>query len=131
MKRSIAIVFGLSIVLFMSGCASLAGVFGIASETYVDEQLTVVREEIQAGLTDAERSAAGAAASIEENSNVIAEYAKTADQLLILIESIQQTVETTEELTRLGAVLETRLENLPVETIRQLVGILDQYLETK
>jgi hypothetical protein len=34
-------------------------------------------------------------------------------------------------LRALADILEQRLENLPVETIRQLVGILNEYLEDR
>ena len=131
MKRVLLLALGLSIAILVSGCASLAGVFGIASESYVEEQLTSVREEMQSEIADAQRGATEAKAAADVNKSAIDEFAATADQLGILIESIQQTVETTEELKRLGAVLEERLVNLPVETIRQLVGILNEYLETK
>ncbi len=108
----------------LSGCASLAGKFGIASQAYVDEQLAAARSDLQTEVEQTKQSVA-------ENRSDIDKYAESAAQLEQLIDSVQRTVQTTDELKQLATVLETRLENLPVETIRQLVGILEQYLEGK
>ena len=114
----------IAVLVAISGCASLAGTFGLASKSYVDEQLEVVRSELK---TDVDRTASIA----RENTEALKGYGETAAQLEELIVSIQQTVQTTDELKALADILEKRLENLPVETIRQLVGILNEYLENR
>ena len=58
-------------------------------------------------------------------------YAATAARLEELIASMEGTVKTTDELKNLAVILEDRLEDLPKETIRQLVEILNNYLEGK
>jgi hypothetical protein len=49
--RAIVII---AILVAITGCASMAGTFGIASKSYVDEQLEVVRSELK---TDVDRTA--------------------------------------------------------------------------
>lgn len=111
-------------LILLSGCASLAGVFGVASESYVEEQLQSVRDELQPQI-------ANARGGVTANRSALDAYADTANQLEALIESIRTTVETTDELKELAAVLEQWLENLPVETMLQLVTVLVEYLEGK
>jgi septal ring factor EnvC (AmiA/AmiB activator) len=118
------VVLAVGIIILLSGCASLAGVFGVASESYVEEQLQSVRDEFQSQISDTQ-------GGVSANRSALSAYADTARQLEELIESIRNTVETTDELKRLADVLEQRFENLPVETIRQLVTILAEYLEGK
>jgi hypothetical protein len=101
----------------LSGCASMAGTFGVASQEYVDEKLA----ETDARL----------ASRIEANKTRVDEYAETADKLEALISSVEEAVRTTDELKQLAVVLEERLENLPHETITQLVDILQQYLDER
>ena len=115
----LAVVLVLAVAV-LSGCATL----GIATRTYVDEQLSAARNELSNEIQDNK-------SSIDENRSAIDAYGETAAQLEELIISIQQTVETTDELKQLAGILEQRLENLPVETIKQLVGILQEYLEDR
>jgi hypothetical protein len=117
-------VVALIVFSILSGCASLAGTFGIASKQYVDEQLTVTRDELSTEIKSNSME-------IGETKGQLEKFSASATQLEGLIVSMEKTVETTEELKQLADVLEGRLANLPVETIRQLVGILDQYLEGK
>lgn len=113
--RTICIV--LSVVVFsgLTGCASIAGTFGVASEQYVDEKLS----EAEGRLST----------RIDGNQAKVDEFAATADQLEALIESVEDAVRTTDELKQLAVVLEERLNNLPVETIKQLVEVLQRYLD--
>ena len=124
MKRIAVGITGLVLLTIFTGCASMAGTFGIASRVYVDEQLAVAREELSSEIKSN-------SIEINETKSTIDKFASSADQLEGLIESMQKTVETTDELKALAGVLESRLANLPVDTIRQLVGILEQYLEGK
>ncbi len=115
MKRSKTVLILPLIALTLNGCATLAGKIGIASEAYVDEQIAVMRSEMEEEST----------ARREE----LDQYAEAAAKLEELIASMEQTVQTTEELKALAVVLETRLADLPKETIAQLVEILDAYLK--
>ena len=107
----------LTIVVFsgLTGCASIAGTFGIASEQYVDEKMSEAEGRLSSGIDD--------------NRTKVDEFAATADQLEALIGSVEDAVRTTDELKELAVILEERLNNLPVETIKQLVEVLQRYLE--
>ena len=129
--KYLRLLLGASLIVMLAGCASLAGVFGIASETYVDEQVAAARSQSDSELQKVSEGVEANRGAIEANKATIDEYTQTAGELEELIVSIQQTVETTDELKELARMLEQRLENLPVETIRQLVGILQSYLEDK
>lgn len=98
------VLFLLLLVLVLSGCQTMAGWFGLATEQYVDEKMTEVQTQVD-------------------------EYVSTADKLEELIGSVENAVQTTEELKQLAVVLEDRLTNLPDETIKQLVEILQAHLE--
>jgi len=106
----------LSVFIF-SGCQSLAGTFGIATEQYVDEKVSESEGKLSA--------------QVDGNRSKIDTYAETADKLEELIGSVEDTVRTTEELKQLAVVLEERLNDLPKETITQLVDVLQQYLDAQ
>lgn len=114
-----AVFIFLAIVAFsgLTGCASMAGTFGIASQEYVDEKLSEAEGRL--------------APRIQENRKKVDEYSATADQLEELIGSVEDAVRTTDELKQLAVILEERLNNLPVETIKQLVDVLQQYLDAQ
>jgi methylthioribose-1-phosphate isomerase len=101
----------------MSGCQSFAGTFGIATEQYVDEKVSEAEGRLSA--------------QVDENQKKINEYTATADKLEELIGSVEDSVKTTEELKQLAVLLEERLNDLPKETIRQLVDVLQQYLDSQ
>lgn len=108
--RTVLVCLAMVSLAVFSGCQSLAGTVGIATEQYVDEKVA----EAESRLTSR-----------------IDAYAATADKLEELIGSVENTVRTTDELKQLAIVLEERLNNLPEETIRQLVDVLQQYLDEK
>lgn len=107
--------FLIAVIVVISGCQSLAGTFGIATEQYVDEKMNEVEGRLSSDIGD--------------NRKKIEEYTETADKLEELIGSVEQSVRTTEELKQLAVVLEERLNDLPKETISQLVDVLQQYLD--
>ena len=119
----VIVVMVVSLVAF-SGCATLAGKVGIASEDYVTAQVEAARASLQMEIDTTNKKLEAAQSEIDQ-------YSQSASNLEQLIESMQRTVQTTDELKQLADVLKGRLENLPVETIRQLVTILEQYLEGK
>jgi len=104
-------------LVVLSGCQSLAGSFGIATQQYVDDKMTETEGRLSA--------------KIDENRSKLEEYETAADKLEELINSVEGAVRTTDELKQLAGVLEERLNSLPEETIRQLVDVLQQYLDEK
>ncbi len=115
--RTVFIVLTIVALSGLTGCASIAGTFGIASEQYVDEKMS----EAEGRLSS----------RIDDNRTKVDKYASTADQLEALIGSVEDSVRTTDELKQLAVVLEERLYNLPEETIQQLVEVLQQYLDAQ
>ena len=115
--RTVSIVLTIVALSGLTGCASIAGTFGIASEQYVDEKMS----EAEGRLSS----------RIDDNRTKVDKYASTADQLEALIGSVEDAVRTTDELKQLAVVLEERLDNLPEETIQQLVEVLQQYLDAQ
>ena len=115
--RTVFIVLTIVALSGLTGCASIAGTFGIASEQYVDEKMS----EAEGRLSS----------RIDDNRTKVDKYASTADQLEALIGSVEDAVRTTDELKQLAVVLEERLDNLPEETIQQLVEVLQQYLDAQ
>ena len=104
-------------LVVLSGCQSLAGSFGIATQQYVDDKMTETEGRLSA--------------QIDENRSKLEKYETAADKLEELINSVEGAVRTTDELKQLAGVLEERLNSLPEETIRQLVDVLQQYLDEK
>ena len=115
--RTVFIVLMIAALSGLTGCASIAGTFGIASEKYVDEKMS----EADGRLSS----------RIDDNRTKVEKYASTADQLEALIGSVEDAVRTTDELKQLAVVLEERLNNLPEETIAQLVDVLQQHLDAQ
>ncbi len=110
-------ILGVSALVVLSGCQSLAGTVGVATEQYVDDKIAETESRL--------------AAQIDENRSKLEKYETTADKLEELINSVEGAVRTTDELKQLAGVLEERLNSLPEETIRQLVDVLQQYLDEK
>ncbi len=117
MKYTVPIILTIVVVAGLTGCASIAGAFGIASERYVDEKMNETEGRLSA--------------RIDDNQAKLDQYAATADRLDELIVSVENAVRTTDELKQLAAVFEERLNNLPEETIKQLVEVLQQYLDAQ
>ena len=93
----------------------MAGWVGIASNESVDEKLTGTRSELEAEI--------GSLRS-ELNSHQL----KVAE-IENLSRSMEEAIQTTEELQQLAEIMESRLEKMPRETIETLVEILQRYLE--
>ncbi len=114
------------ILVALSGCQTMAGWFGLATEQFVEERVTVVQSQVDSKMGEVQSQVDD---RVGEVSSRIDEYASTADQLEGLISSVEESVRTTAELKQLAVVLEERLVDLPEETIAQLVEILQQYLD--
>ena len=117
LSRAVFVLVTIAALAGLSGCASIAGTFGIASEQYVDEKMI----EAEGRLSS----------RIDDNRAKVDKYASTADQLEALIGSVEDAVRTTGELKQLAVILEERLNYLPQETIKQLVDVLQQYLDAQ
>lgn len=121
----------LTVVAFVfmgaSGCATMGSWFGMASEEYVDEQVAAVQADVLRN-SESIRDNSESITAVGETVDEIVESAASVEEALI---SVEQAVTTTEELKQLADVLEDRLEDLPRETIRQLIGILETYLDSE
>jgi hypothetical protein len=100
-------------ILALSGCATMADWVGIATKEKVEQGFSATNEEIARIKKDVDLSKAA------------------ADELKQLAETMRKAVKTTDELQQLAKVLETRLDDLPRETIEQLNAILSEYLAKK
>ena len=126
-----SVIFAVTIAVALvglTGCQTMAGWFGIASEQHVDDRIVEMQAQIDERMVEKQ-------AQIDERmvgmQAQIDKYVVAADQLEGLIESLGEMAQTTEELESLASVLEERLVDLPDETIRQLVGVLQGYLDSK
>ena len=106
--------FALVLSLF-TGCTTLAGWVGIASEKSVDESLGAARRDLETEI-------AGLRGDMEQ----VQEQVVRIERLGALFE---ETMQATEELQQLAKVMESRLEKTPRDTIEKLVDILQDYLE--
>jgi hypothetical protein len=102
-------------VLFLPGCATMAGWVGIASNESVDEKLTGTKSELE-GEIDSLRS------------DLVAQQARI-EEIQSLSTSMEEAIQATEELQELAGIMESRLEQMPRDTIEQLVIILQNYLD--
>ena len=119
--------------MFAVGCTTMARWMKVPSQEYVDErfsqfegqfgEMTSETGEIRQEINQVQEEVGQIRGSIDE-------FSATADKLEELLVSFQETMQTTEELSRLAGVLEERLNDLPKETIRQLVDVLQTYLGT-
>lgn len=114
--RSARAVIAFALVLsFFTGCATMAGWVGIASEKSVDESLGAARRDLETEI-------AGLRGDMEQ----VQEQVVRIERLGALFE---ETMQATEELQQLAKVMESRLEKTPRDTIEKLVEILQDYLE--
>lgn len=105
-------------VAALTGCASLGGAVGLASQDYVDTRIAELRSAVEDNRTAVD----GAAGRLDR-------FDEVAQQIEASLVAVEEAVTTTEELSRLAGILEERLEVLPSETIRQLVEILQAHLD--
>ena len=134
--RSLIALAVVGLVMSAAGCASLAVRMGMASQEYVDEKLAEITSSVEASQAQVDAKLAEVSGSIDENRTGIdqataqlIEVSGTADKVEQVLTATQETIKTTEELKQLASVLEERLIDLPDETIRRLVGVLQDYLE--
>lgn len=114
-NKVLVVLFVIGFVVLISGCASLATRVGVASQEYVDQKLAEMQDQVGSEIAQSNRE--------------ITRIGETADKMTAALQAVEEAVRTTEELKALAVVLEEKLATLPEETIRQLVEILQEYLE--
>jgi outer membrane murein-binding lipoprotein Lpp len=105
----------LLLLLVLSGCATMAERVGIASSESVDQKLAASRGELEAEI-------AALRSELEAQ-------ARRVSQFEDLSADLDEALRATEELERLAEIMEVRLEQMPRDTIEELITILQRYLE--
>jgi len=106
------------LVLFiLFGCATMAGWVGIASSESVDEKVAGASSDLEAEI-----------GSLRSDLDA---YQARATEIDRLGRSIEETIRTTEELQQLAEIMESRLQQMPRDTIEELVAILQRYLNSE
>ena len=107
------------LVIMASSCASTKPIWFIATPAYVEAQIATsedaTREEYDARIRQLE-------AELDSQKTV-------SSELAALAEVISEVESSNRELVRLADDLEDRLAELPGETIREIVEILQRYLD--
>ena len=121
--------------LLLAACAS-GSFLGLATSSYVDEQLAVTRTEVDASVHGLDSQLRGELSSLQEE--VVERARKSAvdvqrvDDLTVELEALLSTIreneQATQELQQLATVVAQRLDDLPTETLRRLVDILQMSL---
>lgn len=114
-SRTAALLFAVLAALSLSGCATMAGWVGIASSESVDEKLAGTRGQLETEI-----------GSLRSELDV--HQARVAE-IEDLSSSMEDAIQKTEELEQLAEVMAARLEQMPRDTIQELVEILQRYLE--
>jgi cell division protein FtsB len=116
-----------SLLLLLAGCATMAGWVGIASKAQVQEVGdTVAAAETRLAATETRLTAANA--EIDRLGAELEEYKAKASRLESLTADLDQTIRSTRRLEELAQVMETRLKELPGDTLRLLGEIIQKYL---
>lgn len=130
-RSIIALLAAAAVVTVSTSCASTKPVLGFATSAYVDQQLDARATALASDLEETRRQVGRLAAELDE-------YTATADELTALLDRIdevigdyEQTKAATEELQQLAVQVEQRLEELPTETIAQIVEVLQEFLESQ
>ncbi len=119
--------------MFAVGCTTIARWMKVPSQEYVDERFSQLEGqfgEVTSETGQIRQEINQVQEEVGQIRGSVDEVSATADKLEELLVSFQETMRTTDELSRLAGVLEERLNDLPKETIRQLVDILQAYLGT-
>ena len=114
-RRVTAALLAGSLLVLLAGCATMAERVGIASSESVDQKLTGTRSELEAQIA-ALRSELDA-------------QQKRVAQIEDLSADLEEAIRATEELEQLARIMESRLEQMPRDTIEELAAILQRYLE--
>ncbi|MCK4516276.1 MAG: hypothetical protein KAU31_13525 [Spirochaetaceae bacterium] len=119
MLRRQWIALGLFVLVLFAGCATTKPLWFIATPGYVEAQIATsenaIRLEYEAEI-----------ARLQDELNA---QRAVSDELVALADVIAEIEDSNQELLGLADELEDRLSELPLETIRQLVEILQQHLQ--
>ena len=119
MLRRPWIALGLFVLVLFAGCATTKPLWFIATPGYVEAQIATsenaIRLEYEAEI-----------ARLQDELNA---QRAVSDELVALADVIAEIEDSNQELLGLADELEDRLSELPLETIRQLVEILQQHLQ--
>ena len=126
MKKFLLIGTVLVVLLFIAGCATDKGLFGfIATTDYVKVQLKEAKKTTEAELNATKQD-------LQSVKKDVAEFKGLTGDVKKLLDEVSKTKQSNEELQKLAKTVETRLNDLPRETLLQLVKVLQNYLdETK
>lgn len=123
MKLSLSMAVGaISLSLLLSSCASTGFLGFLATTQYVDKHLATVQEETRAGIAENTNEVR----KVKSDVKSLSELRATMESL---IGDIQKTKESTAELKKLASQMEARLNQIPKETLQELVQILQDYLK--
>lgn len=111
-----------ALTLLLSGCASTGFLGFIATTQYVDKHLATAQQQTQAQIAENTNE-------VHKVRSDVAKLNELRSTLQSLVADINRNKKSTEELKSLAAKMETRLNEIPRETLMQLVQILQQYLK--
>lgn len=112
---------GMVALLVLTGCASTEPIWFIATPGYVDSRIAVSEEAVR-GEYEAE------IARLEQE---LDEQRRVADELAGLAAIIEEVDRSNRELRDLATAVEQRLQTLPTETIRLIVDVLQEHLQSE
>ncbi len=112
-------------IMSLSACAS-GSFLGLATSAYVDEQLEATRAEVEAAREDMSGQLQAEISTVRFDVDRVDELTRDLEQLLA---TIRENERATQELQQLATVVASRLDELPTETLRRLVEILQRNLE--
>ncbi len=112
-------------IMSLSACAS-GSFLGLATSAYVDEQLEATRAEVEAAREDMSGQLQAEISTVRFDVDRVDELTRDLEQLLA---TIRENERATQELQQLATVVASRLDELPTETLRRLVEILERNLE--
>jgi len=122
--------------VLVSGCASTKGFLGLATVSYVDEELGRIEQEDRRRSDDLsaelERISSGLAALEADLERVKADleaYDELSAEIRQALTDFSAVQEATAELQLLAEQVAEELERLPRETVRQIVDALQAHLE--
>ena len=112
-------------ILSLSACAS-GSFLGLATSAYVDEQLAATKGEVESARQELRSQLQTELSTVRVDVDRVDELTRELEQLLA---TIRENERATQELQQLATVVASRLEELPTETLRRLVEILQSHLE--
>ena len=110
--------------LVLSGCATTGFLGFLATTKYVNGKVEASSSEARSGLEETRTD-------LEQMRAEVTRFKELTGQVEGLLAEIARTRETTEELRRLTGELESRIKGLPEETLRELAGLIQAYLDSK